>query len=119
MISRMEITKGQKIEENLKDNLDDLLVKMNKLPAIWARPMVVTSGYRSPEYNKKIGGAAKSDHCLCKAVDIYDPKQELQAWCLKNEQILKDIGLWCEHFCKTPNWCHFTTSRKSKTFFMP
>ena len=30
----------------------------------------VTSGYRSPELNKAIGGSTKSQHCECEAVDL-------------------------------------------------
>mgnify|MGYP003136275958 FL=1 len=30
----------------------------------------VTSGYRSPELNKAIGGSSNSQHCKCEAVDL-------------------------------------------------
>lgn len=33
-------------------------------------PVFITSGYRCPEYNKKIGGAARSKHLLGCAADI-------------------------------------------------
>ena len=33
-------------------------------------PVVVTSGYRSPELNTAIGGSKTSDHCLGMAADI-------------------------------------------------
>ena len=34
------------------------------------KPIRVNSGYRSPAYNKKIGGATKSQHMLGRAADI-------------------------------------------------
>tara|TARA_R110002073_G_C9246162_1_gene562193 strand:- start:23 stop:412 length:390 start_codon:yes stop_codon:yes gene_type:complete len=36
-------------------------------------PYTITSGYRSQEYNKKIGGAKNSSHCKGMAVDIAAP----------------------------------------------
>ena len=42
-------------------------------------PIHVNSGYRSPEYNKKVGGVSNSQHLQAKAVDIstknYTPSQ--------------------------------------------
>lgn len=34
------------------------------------RPIIITSGYRSPELNKLVGGATNSQHTLGQAVDI-------------------------------------------------
>ncbi len=39
------------------------------------RPFIITSGYRSPEHNKKVGGAKHSKHVLGCAVDI-----SIQGW---------------------------------------
>lgn len=37
------------------------------------RPIVITSGYRSPELNRAIGGAKKSQHMLGEAADFEAP----------------------------------------------
>lgn len=34
------------------------------------RPVVVTSGYRSPKHNRRVGGASGSRHTSCEAADI-------------------------------------------------
>lgn len=34
------------------------------------KPMVISSGYRSPEYNRRIGGSKESAHMEGKAADI-------------------------------------------------
>lgn len=39
----------------------------------FGKRLVVTSGYRSPSYNKKVRGAAKSQHMYCAAVDVQMP----------------------------------------------
>lgn len=38
------------------------------------QPIVINSAYRSPEWNKKIGGARNSQHVLGQALDIQPPK---------------------------------------------
>ena len=46
---------------------------MNKLILLREKlnqPMVISSGYRTPEHNERIGGSKKSAHILGKAVDI-------------------------------------------------
>jgi hypothetical protein len=37
------------------------------------RPVVISSGYRSPALNKAIGGSTTSQHCLGQAADITVP----------------------------------------------
>lgn len=46
------------------------LEKLDKLRELFGKPIVITSSYRSPEYNAKIGGSINSQHCLGNAVDI-------------------------------------------------
>ena len=37
-------------------------------------PIVISSSFRSPEHNKKVGGAEHSQHLLGQAIDFYTPK---------------------------------------------
>ena len=47
---------------------------------------IITSGYRSPELNAKIGGSSKSQHCKGQAVDLE---------CLKESNA--DVAMWIEN----------------------
>lgn len=48
----------------------ELIDKLDALREDFGQPIIVTSGYRSPEYNKKIGGAPNSTHMQGIAADI-------------------------------------------------
>lgn len=43
--------------------------------AIWNRPIVIVSAYRSPKHNKSIGGARYSQHMEGRALDLHPPKR--------------------------------------------
>jgi len=47
-----------------------LLAKLVKLRNILERPVYITSGYRCPKYNQKIGGVPNSYHRIGLAADI-------------------------------------------------
>lgn len=50
------------------------LVRMLKqIEQHFGKRLIVTSGYRSPAYNKKVRGAQKSQHMYCAAVDVQMP----------------------------------------------
>lgn len=50
------------------------LVRMLKqIERHFGKRLVVTSGYRSPSYNKKVRGAERSQHMFCAAVDVQLP----------------------------------------------
>lgn len=51
-------------------------------------------------------GAPKSNHKQGLAVDIYDPHNELDKWCMANRSVLVEYGIWLEHPDATPGWCH-------------
>ena len=47
-----------------------LLLKLVALRDVLERPVSITSGYRCPSYNRKVGGVANSYHCIGLAADI-------------------------------------------------
>lgn len=48
----------------------DLVYKLDRARDLFGSPMVITSGYRDPIYNKEIGGIDNSAHTKGMAVDI-------------------------------------------------
>lgn len=52
------------------DNILELADNMQVIRDILKRPITVNSGYRSPEYNDKIGGKKGSKHKLGQACDF-------------------------------------------------
>lgn len=84
-----------------------LLVQINRLRDALGVPLLVTSGYRTPEHNAKIGGAPKSNHMQCLAVDISDPDGKLKSRLAANDcYLLRRFGLYMEDPNDTPTWCH-------------
>ena len=54
-----------------KANLTTLVNKvLDPLREAYGKPIVVSSGYRSPMLNKAVGGAPTSQHCKGEAADI-------------------------------------------------
>ena len=53
---------------NLKNLCDNILQPIRDE---WKQPIIVTSGYRCPKLNKRVGGAKNSDHIYAAAADIH------------------------------------------------
>ena len=51
-------------------------------------------------------GAPKSSHKQARAVDVYDPDNQLDDWL--TDDILTEYGLYREHPDDTPHWCHLS-----------
>jgi uncharacterized protein YcbK (DUF882 family) len=110
------------VEKNMKVLFD----RMNELRQAYGKPMVITSGLRSDEKQAELIAQGKSNakfsrHLAGAACDVFDKDKELAKWCLANEDILKRIGLWCEHPDYTANWVHFQimAPNSGKRFFIP
>ena len=53
---------------------------LQKLRTRWGRPIKINSAYRSPDYNKSVGGATSSYHLQAKAFDISTIGWSLEDW---------------------------------------
>jgi hypothetical protein len=85
--------------------------RMNALRARYGKPMLVTSGVRSIDDQKrldaKLGRVRSSPHLKGAACDIWDRDGHLWGWCMSNLKLLEEIGLWLEDKSRTPSWVHF------------
>lgn len=70
--SDVEITSA--LKGNYVDNLLFLLQFLDSFRDFVATPIIITSGYRDVEHNKKVGGVWNSQHLLGQAIDFYSPK---------------------------------------------
>ena len=121
MISLEQYWKGRDVEyadeltEEIKANAAETVAKVNlALEAAEADTGYtfneVASGWRPAAVNDATANAAAhSKHLTAQACDVRDPLGQLDAWCVANQETLKEIGLWIESPSKTPNWAHFQT----------
>lgn len=126
MITLKDYFKEQEPHEGITIKADELITKVNRLMVYFHKDVPdfvvqVTSGYRSPAYNKKIGGKVKSLHMAGQAVDIYDPRKRLAKWCVANQARLEEQGLWAEDPRATRNWMHLQSVPPSSgnRFYIP
>ena len=114
---------------NICENwLEDLRYSHNTLYGDNAdEPIIITSGYRSPEVNKRVGGSPTSNHLTGCAVDIrcYGIEQAI-----RYASILLDIAdgtkrdydeLYIERSAKGNYWIHFAVrpaNNRRKTAFI-
>ena len=94
--TRGEYLKGQKCPSEYENNLEDLLEKVNRFVEGFSAPRTCTSGFRTPEKNKEVGGAKNSAHLTCRAIDISDNDGKFTEYCLRNQGLMAEIGLWME-----------------------
>ena len=69
-IDEFKCKDGTSVPDEYLSNVELLAKNLQVLRDKVGLPIIIISGYRSPEYNKKIGGAKRSQHMLAKAADI-------------------------------------------------
>jgi zinc D-Ala-D-Ala carboxypeptidase len=97
------------------DVMVNLLELAGALEIVRARlgfPIVISSGYRSPDLNKAVGGAPNSAHVLGWAADITcpgfgNPLQVARAIAqipgFRYDQVIHEFGAWC-HLSVDPRY---------------
>jgi hypothetical protein len=118
--------KDHPLTQEQSDNMHKLLQILDTFREKYGKPLVISSGYRPAAINASIGGAKKSNHIMCLAVDFVDDmNRTLAKWCVANTAILEELGLWMEDPRHTKgtngNWVHLqcVSPRSGKRIFIP
>ena len=69
-LSEFKCKDNTEVPEVYMENVRELAKNLQVLREHLGIPIRVISGYRSPKYNRRIGGARRSQHMLAKAADI-------------------------------------------------
>lgn len=56
--------------------MPDVVFKLDRAREFFGAPIILTSGYRSPEYNAEHGGVHNSAHTLGLAADVHAPQDQ-------------------------------------------
>jgi hypothetical protein len=80
-----------------------------KLEAHPVSQSLITSGWRPPQINRQVKGAApKSKHMTGEAVDLYDPEGDIDNFLMsgQGQRVLASLGLYIEHPACTKAYSH-------------
>lgn len=70
----------------------------------------VSSGYRNPDLNKKIGGSKSSQHCLGQAADISCGERTSEMYHYIKNNLIFDQLIWEFGTDENPDWVHVSYS---------
>lgn len=107
-------TADKEVEQNLIALVDNLLDPLRNL---YGKPIVVTSGYRSPALNRAVGGAKSSQHTTGQAADIRsltdtrDDNMELLRALLRSGLAFDQIIAEYVDEKGRPDWIHVSYKR--------
>lgn len=119
-LSLAEVTKSDTAIKNGISNLpsqehyDNLAAIANKIfqpiRQHFGKPIAVTSGYRSPALNKKVGGSATSAHCAGQALDldadVFGGLTNADIFNYVKANLEYDQIIWEFGTDKNPDWVH-------------
>ena len=69
-LSEFKCKDGTSVPDDLLENVQELAENLQVLRDYLGVPVRVISGYRSPKYNRRIGGAKRSQHMTARAADL-------------------------------------------------
>ena len=92
-------------------HLVTLAQALEKVRKVLGVPMVVSSGYRSPEVNRAVGGSTMSAHCQGWAADFIAPAfgtpQEVA-------RAIRGSGIAYDQLIYEGSWCHFSVDPRMR-----
>lgn len=107
------------LTDEMQQNLEALLVAANLFRTKYGKPLNISSGYRPQAQNAAAGGAKKSTHLSCQAIDFSDKDKAIKEYIKKNPTVLEECGLYMEHPDHTPSWCHVQVRPTKNRIFIP
>lgn len=97
-------TPSPEIRAHLKELIDNLL---NPIREAWGGPVLVTSGYRCPELNTKVGGVKTSAHMRGYAADLIPGNGQRAKFIKFVQEFLKNGKIPFDQCINEYNrWCH-------------
>lgn len=87
-------------------NLARVTAVLERVRALVAGPITVSSGYRSPALNRAVGGAPASAHVLGLAADITAPGMAPK----RLAQAIRDAGIETDQLIYEGTWVHIGLS---------
>lgn len=108
-LEEFESKDGTEMPLEVLENITVLCENLQVLREKIDRPITVTSGYRSPSHNKKIGGAKNSFHVRGMAADIkaegLTPKELIKVI----EELIEEGLMVPGGIGKYSSWVHYDT----------
>ncbi len=104
-------------ESFIVDNLKDTAAMLERIRTVLGKPIIVTSGYRSPAVNKAVGGVTSSDHAQGMAADIVCPAFGTPYEVAKKiapQVVALNIGQIILEGIKGKKWIHVSTRTPAK-----
>lgn len=100
--------KNHPLTTALDANLHKLWVAMNIVRVAYGKPMIITSGYRTPEEQVIVSPGHPHDaHVLAAACDVADNNFTLWNWLCDNLAYVAHAGMYLENEACSPGHVHF------------
>ena len=113
-LTRTSVNMNNTPEASVVDNLIALVDRvLDPLRERYGKPIRVTSGYRSKEVNKRVGGAPTSQHTKGEAVDFVCEDMKA-AFEIIREYLPFDQLIWEKGDSRQPQWIHVSFKRGGK-----
>lgn len=101
--NNIDNTPSAEIIQNLQYGVDMVLDPLRRL---YGKPIVITSGYRCPELNKRVGGVANSWHTQGNAADIHVSSLAEASKIFSNLQKIPSVDTALFEHSKNGQWLH-------------